>query len=264
MNRHFVGLSKWWIDLPDVSIFIGRVLFSIVAGFFFLHGYMYTVGQLENDYLRFALTAAFSLVMFMTPTKYATLAMRGYIEIKRLYKELQAASIIDNRTGAYNDNFYYKAAEITVNQAIRNACSVVCILIDVDLMKQINDNHGHLAGDASLRAIAQRLMEIFRDTDFVIRWGGDEFVVLGYTDNPHAMCSKISQVGPIEVRYHDRDEIEQTLNVHFSCGCDYRSFVAEKPEGMKSAEYAEIIITEVFKKADVKLYEAKAKKRLER
>lgn len=55
--------------------------------------------------------------------------------------------------------------------------------LDVDGLKEVNDEHGHLAGDAYLAAFAHRLAEAFPDAD-VIRWGGDEFLVIGESELP--------------------------------------------------------------------------------
>ena len=51
------------------------------------------------------------------------------------------------------------------------------LLIDIDLFKQTNDRFGHAAGDAVLVAIARRLRETLRETDMIVRWGGEEFLV---------------------------------------------------------------------------------------
>src|SRR6185369_14171235 len=56
---------------------------------------------------------------------------------------------------------------------------VVFFLLDLDGFKQVNDKHGHAAGDRLLIDIAQLLERTARDSDVVVRWGGDEFVVVG-------------------------------------------------------------------------------------
>lgn len=64
---------------------------------------------------------------------------------------------------------------------------LVLFLIDLDHFKQVNDLHGHAAGDAVLRQIADRLRLVFRDSDLLVRWGGEEFLVVArQTDRRHA------------------------------------------------------------------------------
>lgn len=264
INPHLVELSRWCVNLPKRALLLGQLSVSILAGFFFLHGYMYTVGRFDNLLIDGVLTALFGLMMFSKPLAYAFIAMREYFEIQKLYSELQESSVIDNRTGAYNPNFFQKAGEIITSQAIRNKCSVVCIIVDVDLMKNINDTYGHLAGDASLRAVAQKLIASFRDSDFVVRFGGDEFVVLGYTDQPEQMCHKMANIQAVDISYHNDKGEEMTLTVPVTYGCDYAAVDTHQNLDLSSAEYADYIQTALFKKADAKLYQAKALKKIKR
>lgn len=68
-------------------------------------------------------------------------------------------------------------------QANRSNGRVAVIVIDLDDFKDINDRHGHPAGDALLRAIASRLMQTVRQSDTVARLGGDEFIILAALDD---------------------------------------------------------------------------------
>jgi diguanylate cyclase (GGDEF)-like protein len=74
--------------------------------------------------------------------------------------------------------------------------SFAVLFIDLDNFKQVNDEHGHLMGDRVLREVARRLAGCVREGDHVVRFGGDEFVVLaeGVTDE--------SEIEPIAKRIH--------------------------------------------------------------
>jgi diguanylate cyclase (GGDEF)-like protein len=65
-----------------------------------------------------------------------------------------------------------------LSRAQRTGHGLACLIIDVDLFKQINDQHGHHSGDIALREVAQRVDAQIRGSDAAARFGGDEFVVL--------------------------------------------------------------------------------------
>lgn len=186
------------------------------------------------------------------------------VGLQTAHEELQATSIIDQLTGAYNANYYPMAGEKVTELAIRGNCSIVYGIIDVDLMKEINDTYGHPVGSVALRAVGQMLIRFFRGSDYVVRYGGDEFVVLGYTDNPLAMIEKMKKIKQVEIMYLDANEASQTLIIPVTYGCSYLASVEQKPDEMSAAEYADIIIEGLFKEADLALYAAKSKKKLKR
>ena len=79
----------------------------------------------------------------------------------------------DALTGIYNR----RGGEHLISNYVANGVSGSFMLIDIDDFKHINDTYGHAAGDETLKSIAACLRENFRDTDVVMRMGGDEFIV---------------------------------------------------------------------------------------
>lgn len=61
---------------------------------------------------------------------------------------------------------------------MRDDADLIFFLFDIDHFKQVNDEHGHAAGDAVIVQMCGRLVEVFRDTDYLVRWGGEEFLVV--------------------------------------------------------------------------------------
>ncbi|MBI1809107.1 MAG: GGDEF domain-containing protein [Gemmatimonadetes bacterium] len=69
-------------------------------------------------------------------------------------------------------------AEQELARARRERRAPVVVFADIDLLKQINDAHGHAAGDQAIRLVANAFKSVLRESDIVARWGGDEFVAL--------------------------------------------------------------------------------------
>lgn len=94
------------------------------------------------------------------------------------------------------------------------------IFIDLDGFKAVNDTQGHLAGDRSLRAIAQKLHNSVRDSDFVGRFGGDEFVVL-----LSGIRSEQDLQGPLtRLRQAIAEDPEPALRASFGASCSREDF----------------------------------------
>ncbi|KQQ88568.1 diguanylate cyclase [Massilia sp. Leaf139] len=83
---------------------------------------------------------------------------------------LTSQSIHDPLTGAFNRRHFEQFMK-------RQDAGIGLVLLDIDHFKQINDTHGHLAGDEVLKAVAERLRGVVREQDAVVRWGGEEFVL---------------------------------------------------------------------------------------
>ena len=84
----------------------------------------------------------------------------------------------DAVTGCMNHRAMRRRLDEEIGRAMRTGGPLSCLLIDLDDFKLVNDNHGHQAGDATLRAVVQALVGEFRAFDRVARYGGDEFVVI--------------------------------------------------------------------------------------
>ena len=97
-------------------------------------------------------------------------------------KHLKKKALTDGLTGLYNRNGYN---EIMKNYSKDKDLMVAMMVLDIDGFKSVNDTYGHDIGDCILKNMAKLLSITFRSTDYVIRYGGDEFVVImiGITEN---------------------------------------------------------------------------------
>ena len=100
------------------------------------------------------------------------------LERRRLHDQLSHRAQHDGLTGLPNRALLYERLEAEIERASRGGGRLGVLYIDLDGFKQINDTHGHDAGDAVLQEAARRMTQVVRRGDTVARIGGDEFVVL--------------------------------------------------------------------------------------
>lgn len=96
----------------------------------------------------------------------------------RLRQVLRTQSIKDPLTGLYNRRFMEETLERELARAGRNSTALSIILLDLDNFKALNDQYGHAAGDAALRASAALLVQSLRTSDIACRFGGEELVII--------------------------------------------------------------------------------------
>lgn len=107
----------------------------------------------------------------------AVFASLGWV-LGRKEDELRRKSTTDALTGLPNRRELKARLELELGRARRYGSTVSVLVLDVDGLKAINDQWGHLRGDAALRAVADALTQSCRQADLASRYGGDEFVVL--------------------------------------------------------------------------------------
>lgn len=95
-----------------------------------------------------------------------------------LERKLRNLAIHDPLTGAFNRNFFQIALNREKLRAERYDSSIGFLMVDIDSFKEINDLYGHIAGDKILREVADYLSASVRETDYLIRYGGDEFIMI--------------------------------------------------------------------------------------
>ena len=100
------------------------------------------------------------------------------LEAKRLMETLRESTMRDAMTGLHNRRFLEESVDTLIGQAQRRKCSMAFLMLDLDYFKMVNDSYGHDAGDAVLKALAKLLKQSVRASDIVIRYGGEEFLIL--------------------------------------------------------------------------------------
>ncbi len=124
------------------------------------------------------------MILFNLPCIIAICAMhrimeKVYLDHYLVSKKLEELVVHDQLTKVYNRNKIKEISNAETDELIFPKCSDICILIiDIDFFKKVNDNYGHEAGDVVLTHTASTLKETIGSMDYIIRWGGEEFVII--------------------------------------------------------------------------------------
>ena len=104
--------------------------------------------------------------------------MRAASRVVRLERRLSQMARTDSLTGLLTQRTFYGLLDKEWRRAKRYDLPLSCVMLDIDFFKRINDQHGHPAGDAVLKAVSELLADSVRGSDSVCRYGGEEFCVL--------------------------------------------------------------------------------------
>ncbi|MBN2894277.1 MAG: diguanylate cyclase [Campylobacterales bacterium] len=154
--------------------------------------------------------------------------------------QLESLATRDQLTGAFNRTFFYASIETIHNLHQQNGLLTCILFFDIDHFKAVNDTHGHLVGDNVLQVLAALLSAKNRKNDYLIRWGGEEFLIVSGTVSMQSGIQKAEHLRAL-VDAHSFEIIGHlTCSFGVACGDAYHT--------------TETLI----QRADEKLYEAKA------
>ncbi len=185
-----------------------------------------------------------------------------YVVNKLKKNEMHSLAHTDDVTGLYNQRKLYKDIDKNIKVAKLKNESFSLVFLDLDNFKNVNDGHGHLVGTNLLLQVAQVIRQVIRDTDYIYRYGGDEFVII----LPTAKAENAKKIGErllSMIKAHDfQAEGGKSFRLSTSIGIaefprdaqDRKSIlaIADKMmyEAKKSGRGRVCLIDEIFNDAD--------------
>lgn len=159
-------------------------------------------------------------------------------ELLQKNKELQDISLTDPLTGTRNRRYFYETISTDIAQALRSHLKttnpahancppppkqeLIFMLVDIDRFKRVNDELGHAAGDRLLQEFAKRIESVMRKSDDLVRWGGEEFLLVCRTtdrDNASLLCNRV-----IEAVRELPFDVGNGVEIHKTCSIGWAPF----------------------------------------
>jgi diguanylate cyclase (GGDEF)-like protein len=185
------------------------------------------------------------------------------LELQRKNLELQEISFTDPLTGVWNRRYLEEILASEAGQVLRNYeraqsgeirklehRDLIFIMVDMDFFKEVNDVHGHPAGDRLLQRVAERLSRVVRKSDVLVRWGGEEFLIMSRSADPSgtpAFCERI-----LDIMASEAFDLGHGIQVRKTCSVGWAAFPWSR------SAYDAICAEETIELADTALYRAKA------
>ncbi|HEY2119454.1 MAG TPA: diguanylate cyclase [Candidatus Acidoferrum sp.] len=156
-------------------------------------------------------------------------------ELLQKNRELEEISLTDPLTMTRNRRYFYETISTDIAQALRSHLKtinpdvaagpkheLIFILVDIDRFKRVNDEFGHAAGDRLLQEVAKRIASVMRRSDDLVRWGGEEFLLVCRTtdrDNAGMLCNRV-----LEAIRELPFDVGNGVQVHKTCSIGWAPF----------------------------------------
>ncbi len=155
------------------------------------------------------------------------------------YHNLQAKVVRDALTNLYNREYMDEALKDKMSSSKKDKKPLSIAMADIDFFKKINDTYGHICGDTVLQELSKILKEYMRKSDIVVRYGGEEFLIIMPSTDEKSAISKMEKIRKLVEEYKFCDGI-----VHVTISVGVYQYKGEN-------------LCDFVEKADKKLYKAK-------
>jgi len=202
-NLRRLDRRQWWLWTSTVMVLL---LLTLGVASFAFPAILAKEQQTYSFYLNQSVRALVGMVLlFAVYLVYQQLQLtrlrnqladqiQSLAKVESLTAEVYKLAALDQLTGLYNRRSGEQRLVQEMSRAQRHGRPLTVLLLDLDALKQINDAHGHAAGDLVLKEFADRLQRAIRGSDLAVRLGGDEFMVLlpeCRSDEVHHVLSRL-------------------------------------------------------------------------
>lgn len=197
------------------------------------------------DRINHSPVAGVLVLSIVAPVAGAMFAFRRYREAAGVRQELARLSLHDSLTGLPNRRFLGDGFRAVLRQARRQGSQVGVFFVDLDKFKGVNDTYGHEVGDRLMVAVSRRIAELMGPEDTVVRYGGDEFVIVTPTLANQSTAERLAR-RLIEAIERPFEFGEDRIQISASVGVALTDETLDDPE-------------DVIRDADSAMYAAKAR-----
>jgi len=181
---------------------------------------------------------------------------RWSLDLKREHDRVMKLAVTDDVSGFNNTRYLHRYLDRLIENPGAKPTEVCLVFFDLDNFKQLVDAHGHLLGSKALREVAQTVAHLLEPDDRLVRYGGDEFIVILPRQNKEDALHKVNRMKQLirSTPFLQKEGINASLTASFGLACyphdakDKRALLAEadrclfqsKTEGKNRITFAEL------------------------
>ncbi len=179
-------------------------------------------------------------------------------KLKAAYNKMKEMSLTDQLTKLKNRRYFHNLIDRDIQIAKRKlykknknglVYSMIFLMVDIDFFKKVNDTYGHNAGDQLLIQISNRMKQTLRTSDLLVRWGGEEFLIMAKDDNfEGARLLSLRLLKAIESELFDLNGVE--VNITISIGYCGFPILSKNPNQFGWKDIVEMADSALYKAKD--------------
>lgn len=187
---------------------------TVINGIIFIIEIVIT--NIFNQYTNYHLILALEIPIIIGIMFVHYVMTAYYLDHYRIKQKLELAMVTDPLTQVYNRHLLEKIISKNTLKDVSKDEHIAVAMIDIDDFKKINDENGHYTGDLTLLYMGQKLSKETHDNDYVIRYGGEEFVVILRNCDVNNACARMEQFR-MDIENAKDTPVPFTISVGVSC-----------------------------------------------